>query len=100
MLGIRMQESCYKEAVCFFPSHHIGLSKQLASLFREHILSNWSNMYRFFVKESMYDYVLPVSTIVNANRLTVFYMDAIYNYRYVRKSLNVYLFNVFIYVSS
>ena len=47
MLGIRMQESCYKEAVCFFPSHHIGFSKQLASLFREHILSNWSNMYRF-----------------------------------------------------
>ena len=45
----------------------------------------------------MYDYVLPVSTIANANRLTVFYMDAIYNYRYVRKSLNVYLFNVFIY---
>ena len=48
----------------------------------------------------MYDYVLPVSTIANANRLTVFYMDAIYNYRYVRKSLNVYLFNVFIYVTN
>lgn len=44
MLGIRMQESCYKEAVCFFPSHHIGFSKQLASLFREHILSNWSRV--------------------------------------------------------
>ena len=65
-------------AVCSFSSHHIGFSKQLASLFREHILSNWSNMYR------KGKYVLPVSTIVNANRLTVFYMDAIYNFRYVR----------------